>query len=79
MGTSVRPGETSSIRSGLTAPTGLPFIHFGVGTAGLLDLMKDDGGSIIGVDWRTPLDVAWSRIGHDLGIQGNLDGPGECF
>lgn len=55
------------------APTGLPFVHFGTGTAGLLDQMKDDGGSVIGVDWRVPLDVAWARIGHNLGIQGNLD------
>jgi uroporphyrinogen decarboxylase len=55
------------------APTGLPFIHFGTNTAGLLDLMKDDGGTLIGVDWRIPLDTAWARIGHHLGIQGNLD------
>jgi uroporphyrinogen decarboxylase len=55
------------------APTGLPFIHFGTNTAGLLDLMKDDGGTLIGVDWRVPLDVAWTRIGPHLGIQGNLD------
>src|SRR5512132_2177336 len=32
------------------------------------------GGDVIGVDWRVPLDVAWERIGHDRGIQGNLDG-----
>ena len=35
--------------------------------------MKGDGGTTIGVDWRIPLDVAWEHIGHDLGIQGNLD------
>ncbi|MGI8586510.1 MAG: uroporphyrinogen decarboxylase [Chloroflexia bacterium] len=55
------------------APMGLPFIHFGVNTAGLLDQMRGDGGTLIGVDWRIPLDVAWERIGPDLGIQGNLD------
>ncbi len=55
------------------APSGLPFIHFGTNTSTLLDQMKDDGGSIIGVDWRIPLDVAWKRIGYDKGIQGNLD------
>ena len=63
-------------------PAGLPFIHFGTNTASLLDMMKEDGGQVIGVDWRIPLDVAWERIGFDLGIQGNLDpavllGPGE--
>jgi uroporphyrinogen decarboxylase len=52
---------------------GLPFIHFGTNTATLLDQMKTDGGTTIGVDWRIPLDVAWERIGYDLGIQGNLD------
>lgn len=51
----------------------VPTIHFGVNTASLLDEMKSDGASTIGVDWRTPLDVAWRRIGFDLGIQGNLD------
>ena len=55
------------------APAGLPFIHFGTNTAGLLDLLKDDGGSVIGVDWRLPLDVAWERVGTHRGIQGNLD------
>jgi uroporphyrinogen decarboxylase len=28
---------------------------------------------VIGVDWRVPLDLAWERIGHYRGIQGNLD------
>ena len=61
---------------------GRPLIHFGTNTAGLLDEMKDDGADLIGVDWRIPLDDAWNRIGHHLGIQGNLDpmvlrAPGE--
>ena len=54
------------------APAGLPFIHFGTGTSTLLAQMKLDGASIIGVDWRMPLDEAWARIAP-LGIQGNLD------
>ncbi|MEX2154653.1 MAG: uroporphyrinogen decarboxylase [Gemmatimonadaceae bacterium] len=56
-------------------PSGIPTIHFGVNTATLLDEMKTDGATTIGVDWRMPLDVAWERIGFDKGIQGNLD-PG---
>lgn len=55
------------------ARTGLPLIHFGTNTSTLLDLMKADGASVMGVDWRLPLDVAWERIGHEMGIQGNLD------
>jgi uroporphyrinogen decarboxylase len=48
-------------------------IHFGTNTAGLLDQMKDDGATVIGVDWRLPIDEAWARVGSRLGIQGNLD------
>ena len=47
--------------------------HCGTNTTALLPAMATDGASIIGVDWRVPLDEAWTRIGHDLGIQGNLD------
>lgn len=55
------------------AATDVPMIHFGVNTATLLDHIKTDGASIIGVDWRIPLDEAWARIGEGMGIQGNLD------
>jgi uroporphyrinogen decarboxylase len=53
--------------------TGTPSIHFGTGTASLLELMTETGGDIISVDWRVDLDDAWARIGYDRGIQGNLD------
>ncbi len=52
---------------------GVPTIHFGTGTATLLERMVEAGSDIIGVDWRIPLDDAWQRIGYDKGIQGNLD------
>ena len=52
---------------------GVPTIHFGTGTAGLLEQMTAAGSDIVSVDWRIPLDEAWRRIGHDRGIQGNLD------
>jgi uroporphyrinogen decarboxylase len=55
------------------APAGLPMIHFGTNTASLLELMKGDGATVIGVDWRVPLDEAWERVGFRLAIQGNLD------
>ena len=55
------------------APLNVPVIHFGVNTATLLHLMKDEGADAIGVDWRTPLDDAWAIIGDGLAIQGNLD------
>jgi uroporphyrinogen decarboxylase len=53
--------------------TGTPSIHFGTGTASLLESMAAAGGDIISVDWRVDLDEAWTRIGYDRGIQGNLD------
>jgi uroporphyrinogen decarboxylase len=48
-------------------------IHFGTGTSGLLHLMSEAGGDVIGVDWRMSLDSAWQCIRRGAGIQGNLD------
>ncbi len=53
--------------------TGVPVIHFGTGTASLLESMRDAGGTVIGVDFTTPLADAWARVGHDRAIQGNMD------
>ena len=53
--------------------TKVPRIHFGTGTSTLLEEMKMAGGDVFGVDWRIPIDVAWERLGYDVGIQGNLD------
>lgn len=54
------------------AATGVPRIHFGTGTGTLLELLRDAGGDVIGLDWRVPIDRAWARLG-DVAIQGNLD------
>ncbi len=51
----------------------VPIIHFGTGTAALLELMRDAGGDVIGVDWRVDLGDAWARLGGDVAVQGNLD------
>ena len=53
--------------------TGVPVIHFGVDTNALLEAQKEAGGTVIGVDWRTPLDQARKRLGNDVAVQGNLD------
>ena len=63
---------SSSIVEGLR-DTGVPIIHFGTRCSGLLEIFREIGSDVIGVDWRTDLDVAWERIGHDRAIQGNLD------
>jgi uroporphyrinogen decarboxylase len=52
---------------------GVPLIHFGTGTATLLELMREAGGTVIGVDWRVPLDEARRRLGAGVAVQGNLD------
>ncbi|HWO42964.1 MAG TPA: uroporphyrinogen decarboxylase [Candidatus Eisenbacteria bacterium] len=52
---------------------GVPVIHFTTGTAGFLKSVRAAGGDVIGVDWRTHLDVAWETLGYDVAIQGNLD------
>jgi uroporphyrinogen decarboxylase len=55
------------------ARAGAPSIHFATGTAGILTLMRQAGGDVIGVDWRVDLGEAWRTIGYERGIQGNLD------
>ena len=51
----------------------VPRIHFGVGTGELLVAMGEAGADVVGVDWRTPLDVASARLGGRYAVQGNLD------
>ncbi|SKH17112.1 Probable uroporphyrinogen decarboxylase (HemE) [Mycobacteroides abscessus subsp. bolletii] len=55
------------------AGVGVPMTHFGVGTAELLGAMGEAGATVVGVDWRTPLNVAASRVGSGKALQGNLD------
>jgi uroporphyrinogen decarboxylase len=61
------------------AETGIPRIHFGVGTGELLGAMRQAGADVVGVDWRVPLDVAVDRLAGAMPdgpapvVQGNLD------
>ncbi len=66
----VQPHTRRAIRA---LRPGVPVIHFGVGTGGLLPLMKAAGGDVIGLDWRVELGPTWERLGHDVAVQGNLD------
>lgn len=50
----------------------VPRIHFGVGTGELLTAMGEAGATVVGVDWRVPLEIAARRVGGRA-IQGNLD------
>ena len=51
----------------------IPSVHFGTATAGLIPLMAEAGGGVIGADWRVSLGAAWRAAGESRGIQGNLD------
>lgn len=62
--------HTQAVIANLTP--GVPVLHFGTGTSALLELMREAGGDVIGVDFRVELDQAWQRLGP-VGIQGNLD------
>jgi uroporphyrinogen decarboxylase len=62
--------HTRSVIEAVTPAT--PVIHFGTGTAALLELIREAGGDVIGLDWRVSLDEAWERLG-DVGVMGNLD------
>jgi len=64
--------RTTDLISRLKA-TGAPVIYFGTDTATLLAAMKETGADVMGLDWRIPLDEAWTRLGDAGAVQGNLD------
>lgn len=53
-------------------PQNVPALHFGTQTGSLLELMKEAGGDVIGLDWRVPIVDTWKRLGP-VGVMGNLD------
>ncbi len=63
----------SHVRGIFAALPDVPTIHFGTGTAALLELLAEAGGDVIGLDHRVSLADAWRRVGPDRGVQGNLD------
>jgi uroporphyrinogen decarboxylase len=50
-----------------------PHIHFALGASHMLKLVGSAGGDVVGVDWRTPLDEAWKKLGFKKAVQGNID------
>jgi uroporphyrinogen decarboxylase len=63
--------HTRAVIAGITP--GTPVIHFGTGTSTLLELQREAGGDVIGLDWRIDLAEGWRRVGHDRAIMGNFD------
>ncbi len=68
--------HTQSVIRGLKGD--VPVLHFGTGTGAFLPEFRRGGGGVIGVDFRVELDEAWQRLGHGVGIQGNLDPAVLC-
>lgn len=56
-----------------TAELGVPRIHFGTMTAGLLEAIAATGPDVVSLDWRVGLEEGWRRVGFERGVQGNLD------
>ncbi len=56
----------------------VPVIHFGTANSTLLPSMKLAGGTVMGLDWRVPLDEGWRTLGENIAVQGNLD-PAVLF
>ncbi len=63
--------HTKAIFDGL--PKSVPAIHFGTGNPALYPAMKEAGGDVIGIDWRISISEAWSVLGEDVALQGNMD------
>jgi uroporphyrinogen decarboxylase len=67
----VAPHNTALFKA--IAAAGVPVINFGTGTGAMLEQVAACGGDVIGLDWRTPLDVARTRLGAGTPVMGNLD------
>ena len=52
---------------------GVPVVNFSLGVSAYLADAASCGGDVVGLDWQLPLDEAWSAVGFDRPVQGNLD------
>src|SRR5690242_9288431 len=69
----VQPASTKVFDAVRSLAPDVPRIHFGVSTGELLPAMAEAGATVVGVDFRVPLDVASARLGGRYPVQGNLD------
>lgn len=54
------------------SPT-VPVVNFATGNPMLVSMLRGDARTVVGLDWRVPLDVGWEWAGHDRAVQGNMD------
>lgn len=69
----VKPHSTSVFSQLAERHPGVAGIHYGIGCDHLLESMNTVGNAIIGLDWRTTIRNARTRLGADTVVQGNLD------
>ena len=69
----VKPHTTSVFSQLAERHPGVAGIHYGIGCDHLLESMNTVGNAIIGLDWRTSIRNARTRLGADTVVQGNLD------
>ncbi|MCU0716569.1 MAG: uroporphyrinogen decarboxylase [Pirellula sp.] len=68
--THVLPYMTKLLES--ISPT-VPVVNFATGNPMLLSMLRGDARTVVGIDWRVPLDVGWDMVGPDRAVQGNMD------
>ena len=69
----VRPHTTAVFAQLAQRHPGVAGIHFGIGCDHLLESMNAVGNAVIGLDWRTSITDARTRLGANTIVQGNLD------
>jgi len=74
----VQPASAAALAAVERTAPHVPRIHFGVGTGELLADIGAAGATVVGVDFRVPLDEAARRTGGAYALQGNLD-PAVLF
>lgn len=52
---------------------GTPIIYFVKGGGTMLELVKESGADVLGLDWHVNLGKARDILGDDIAVQGNLD------
>ena len=52
---------------------GIPVIHFVKGSGTMLELVKQAGSDVVGLDWHVGLAAARDVLGPQVAVQGNLD------
>jgi uroporphyrinogen decarboxylase len=69
------PFTAAALRRARAGAGDAPLIHFSTRTTTpeFLPLLRQAGGEVIGIDAGMELARAWSILGHDCAIQGNLD------